>query len=86
MKSDQRDVNTRQKEFYQSFKKNFATRLWFSLRNGILTDFRKSVGVEKGVVQQHYKWIGNLRDKKVLDLGCYEGNSLSLMLCLLVHA
>ena len=80
MKSDQRDINTRQKEFYQSFKKNFATRLWYSLRNGVLTDFRKSVGIEKVVVDQHYEWIGDIRNKKVLDLGCYMGNSLSMHL------
>ena len=80
MKKDQRDINKRQKEFYQSFKKNFATRVWYSLRNGILTNFRKSVGIEGIVVQQHYKWIGDLKGKKVLDLGCYMGNSLSMYL------
>ncbi len=55
-------------------------RLWYSLRNGILTKFRKSVGVEKVVVQQHYEWIGDVKGKKVLDLGCFQGNSLSMYL------
>jgi 2-polyprenyl-3-methyl-5-hydroxy-6-metoxy-1,4-benzoquinol methylase len=77
---DQKEINKRQKEFYQSFKKNFATRLWFSLRNGILTKFRKSVGIESVVVKQHYTWIGDVKGKKVLDLGCYKGNSLSMYL------
>lgn len=80
MKKEQTEINLRQKEFYQSFKKNFATRIWYSLRNGILTKFRKSVGIEKIVVQQHYSWIGDVKGKKVLDLGCFMGNSLSMYL------
>ncbi|MCM8569225.1 class I SAM-dependent methyltransferase [Gramella jeungdoensis] len=77
---DQKEVNKRQKEFYQSFKKNFATKLWFSLRNGILTNFRKSVGIEGIIINQHAEWIGDLKGKKVLDLGCFIGNSLSMYL------
>ncbi len=80
MKKDQRDINKRQKEFYQSFQKNFATKLWYSLRNGILTKFRKSTGIEKTVLQQHYNWIGDVSGKKVLDLGCFQGNSLTMYL------
>ena len=78
MKKEQREINQRQKEFYQSFKKNFATRLWYSLRNGILTDFRKSVGVEKQWLNNILNGLEIISDKKVLDLGCYEGNSLSI--------
>lgn len=77
---DQEKVNKRQKEFYQSFKKNFATKLWFSLRNGMLTRFRKALNVEKLIIDQHAEWIGDLQQKKVLDLGCYAGNSLSIYL------
>lgn len=80
MKKDQVEINKRQKEFYQSFKKNFATKIWYSLRNGILTSFRKNVGVEKTLIDQHYKWIGDVSDIKVLDLGCFMGNSLSIYL------
>lgn len=80
MVKSQEEVNKRQKEFYQTFEKNFATKIWYSLRNGILTKFRKSVGIEKVVVQQHYEWIGDVKDKKVLDLGCFQGNSLSMYL------
>lgn len=76
----QEEINKRQKEFYQGFNKNFATKLWFSLRNGILTRFRKSLNVEKYILDQHAIWIGDLKGKKVLDLGCYEGNSLSYYL------
>lgn len=80
MDKSQKEINKRQKEFYQSFEKNSATKLWYALRNGILTKFRKSVGIEKVVVQQHYEWIGDITGKKVLDLGCYAGNSLSMYL------
>lgn len=80
MNKKQEEINRRQKEFYQNFKKNTATKLWYSMRNGILTKFRKSVGIEKTVVEQHYQWIGDLQGKKVLDLGCFQGNSLSMYL------
>ncbi len=80
MKKDQRDINKRQKEFYQDFQKNFATRMWYAIRNGILTNFRKSLGTESLIVELHREWIGDLREKKVLDLGCFQGNSLSLYL------
>lgn len=80
MINKQDTVNQRQKEFYQSFKKNFATKLWYALRNRVLTGFRKKVGIEQTVVEQHYKWIGDVKGKKVLDLGCYMGNSLSMYL------
>lgn len=80
MKKNQIEINKRQKEFYQTFKKNFATKIWYALRNGVLTKFRKAVGIESIVVQQHYKWIGDVKGKKVLDLGCFMGNSLSMYL------
>ncbi|MEO2064623.1 MAG: class I SAM-dependent methyltransferase [Christiangramia sp.] len=80
MERKQEEINRRQKEFYHNFQKNFATKIWYSLRNGILTKFRKSVGIESVVVQQHYEWIGDVKGKKVLDLGCFQGNSLSMYL------
>ncbi|MFD2834254.1 class I SAM-dependent methyltransferase [Gramella sp. AN32] len=50
------------------------------MRNGILTRFRKTIKVEKFIIEQHAEWIGDLKHQKVLDLGCYAGNSLSLYL------
>jgi len=76
------ETNIRQTEFYQNKKKNFATKIWFSLRNGILQKVRKSIGVEKQIHQLHLEWCGDLSNKKVLDLGCYAGNSLSMHLAL----
>ncbi len=74
------ETNKRQKAFYDKKRKNFATKLWFSLRNGMLREVRKSIGVEQQLHQLHLEWSGDLSNKKVLDLGCYEGNSLSMHL------
>lgn len=73
-------VNERQKEFYNSKRKNIPTRIWSHFRNGILNKTRKSIGIEKEIIQLHIQWLGNLEHKKVLDLGCYEGNQLSIFL------
>lgn len=73
-------INERQKVFYDIKKKNFATKIWYSLRNGILQRVRKNIGVEKQIHQLHLDWCGDLSNKKVLDLGCYAGNSLSIYL------
>ncbi len=80
MNVDQKNTNLRQKEFYDHKKKNLATRIWSYFRNGILNQTRRNIGVESDIHQLHLKWAGNLTDKKVLDLGCYEGNSLSIYL------
>ncbi len=76
------ETNQRQKVFYDKKRKNFATKIWFSLRNGILQKVRKSIGVEKQIHLLHLEWCGDLSNKKVLDLGCYAGNSLSMHLAL----
>ncbi len=74
------DVNQKQKEFYNSKKKNRITKIWSYFRNGLMTKIRKNLGVERQVNEVHKIWCGDLTDKKVLDLGCYEGNSLSYYL------
>lgn len=73
-------TNQKQKEFYEKKEKNFATKIWSFFRNGILNKTRKNLGIENQIYQLHIKWIGDLTNKKVLDLGCYEGNSLSIYL------
>lgn len=81
MKSEERVViNKRQQEFYDKKEKNLPTRIWSYFRNGLLKRIRKEIGVEKDIYDLHRSWFGNLEDKKVLDLGCYEGNSLSIHL------
>lgn len=75
-------INERQKEFYNSKKKNRVTKLWYGLRNGILQDAKKRLSLEKQIKELHIIWFGDLSNKKVLDLGCYAGNSLSVHLAM----
>ena len=72
--------NLRQKEFYNTKINNWATNIWSYFRNGILNKTRKNIGIEREVLELHLKWCGDLSEKKVLDLGCYEGNALSIHL------
>ncbi|MGM1056412.1 MAG: class I SAM-dependent methyltransferase [Bacteroidota bacterium] len=76
------DINKRQKQFYETKTKNFPTKVWSYFRNGILNKIRKDIGVERQMYELHKEWFGDLSQKKVLDLGCYEGNSLSMHLAL----
>lgn len=80
MGNEHNDVNVRQKEFYDHKHKNFATRIWSYFRNGLLNRARKNIGMQQEIYDLHKKWLGDLSNKKVLDLGCYEGNSLSYYL------
>ena len=77
------ETNKRQKEFYNSTdkkKKNLPTKIWSSVRNGILSDYRKNYDLKDRVYDEHKVWLGDLEDKKILDLGCLRGNALSLYL------
>ncbi|MCM4161386.1 class I SAM-dependent methyltransferase [Antarcticibacterium flavum] len=74
------DINKKQQEFYENKKKNFATRIWSFFRNGTLNKIKKEIGVEQDIYNLHVSWFGDLSKKKVLDLGCYEGNSLTYYL------
>lgn len=77
---DRKEINKDQARFYNEKKKNLPTRLWYGLRNGLLKRLKKDLGVEKKVYDLHRTWLGDLSGKKILDLGCYEGNSLSYYL------
>jgi 2-polyprenyl-3-methyl-5-hydroxy-6-metoxy-1,4-benzoquinol methylase len=75
------EANLRQKEFYNSTRqaeKSVPTRIWFGLRNRFLDPFRRNFDIKSRVYNQHKIWLGDLSDKKVLDLGCLNGNTLSL--------
>lgn len=74
------EVNKKQKEFYNTKKKNFATKIWSNIRHGLLANIRKEIGISNQVYQLHREWLGKLEGKKVLDLGCFSGNNLSLYL------
>lgn len=74
------EINKKQAEFYNHVKQNFFTKLWSKFRNGILSRIRKNIGVSNQTYDLHKVWFGNLSEKKVLDLGCFAGNALSLYL------
>lgn len=75
------EINKRQKEFYNKTRfsgTNIATKMWANFRNGTLSDFRQKFDIKDRVYDEHKLWMGDLKDKKILDLGCLEGNALSL--------
>jgi 2-polyprenyl-3-methyl-5-hydroxy-6-metoxy-1,4-benzoquinol methylase len=74
------DTNVKQKEFYNTKKKNFATKIWSFLREKILKNITKSLGILEQNYAKHQSWFGDLSQKKVLDLGCFSGNHLTLYL------
>ncbi len=74
------ETNIKQKEFYNNIKQNYFTKLWAKFRNGILNKIRKNIGVHDQAYNLHKVWLGDLSDKKVLDLGCFAGNYLSIYL------
>ncbi len=73
-------TNLKQKEFYNTKKKNFATRVWSRIREKTLKNIRKETGMLQQSYDLHKEWFGDLSNKKVLDLGCYSGNYHSLYL------
>lgn len=82
MNKDREEINRLQQEFYNSKKKNLPTRIWSYFRNGSLNKIKRTIGVERDVYELHKRWLGPLKDKKVLDLGCFEGNNLSIYLAM----
>lgn len=80
--------NSRQKAFYESrFEAhgadeeaaNWITNRWRDLRRRLIAvDTR--IGVGDAILDQHKLWLGDLSGKRVLDLGCFSGNALSLYL------
>jgi SAM-dependent methyltransferase len=74
------EINKKQKEFYNHKKKNLPTRIWSYVREKTLKKIRKDIGVLNQSYDLHKEWFGDLSQKKVLDLGCFEGNHWSLYL------
>ena len=73
-------VNLEQREYYEtatSTRGNLATRLWRRTRNSI-QGARRPFGISEFVDKTHREWLGDLKGKRVLDLGCYSGNRLSV--------
>ncbi len=79
-------VNERQKEFYETHGDNlnkvnsgFAIRIWGAAR-GLMKEYRRSIGLKKAIRDFQTNSLGDLTGKRVLDLGCYDGNSMSVHL------
>lgn len=74
-------ANDRQKEFYnstQQAKKSLPTKIWFGVRNKLLDSFRGDFQIKNRVYEEHKNWLGDISEKKILDLGCLRGNALSI--------
>jgi SAM-dependent methyltransferase len=56
---------------------NFATRVWGRLR-GTVETVRNESGIKERIRNLQKEWLGDLAGKRVLDLGCGGGNSISL--------
>ena len=74
------EVNLKQKEFYNKKRRNLPSRIWSFLRENSLKELRRDLGILNQCYSLHKDWMGDLSHKKVLDLGCFEGNALSLYL------
>ncbi len=84
------ETNVRQHDFYESRFESTAsataaperaanrpTQLWTKLRRRIQS-LRAKVGGDDQLISLHRAWLGDLRSARVLDLGCFAGNRLSL--------
>jgi len=77
-------TNVQQKQYYESDNPHIetggaATRLWARTRR-IMQGMTKNAGIDDDMHRLHREWLGELAGKKVLDLGCFAGNPLSLHL------
>lgn len=75
-----RKINIEQTKFYTSDTKNrkynIAMNLWLIPRRKMYTLLKES-GINKDMYRTQLDWIGDVNGKKVLDFGCYSGNSIS---------
>lgn len=74
-------INEEQRAFYNENSKkrtSLFSELWRGIRNGPLNSFQKRYDLRHRMYLKHKQWMGDLSDKKVLDLGCLRGNALSL--------
>ena len=73
-------LNEKQAAYYDTKKRNWITSLWSKFRTYSLGKIRRDLGIQEQIYETHKIWMGDLSQKKVLDLGCYKGNALSLYL------
>lgn len=83
-------VNQRQADYYESrfeakqtAKPNTEraagrlTNLWTAARRRMIR-MGAEVGLQEQILEDHRRWLGDLAGRRVLDLGCFSGNALSL--------
>lgn len=82
------EINRKQKDYYESRYEaagrneraaNRVTNFWTRLRRRIQRH-DKAIGVYDGILADHRRWLGDLTDSRVLDLGCFSGNALSIFI------
>ncbi len=78
--------NEEQKKYYEfdsvsefSLGSNIITRGWEKIR-GYQYDMARFIDLGGRMSDIHLNWMGDLSDKKVLDLGCFLGNELTFHL------
>lgn len=72
-------INKIQERFYdKDLSKGLITGIWDRIRNKILNNLRTRINAKEDIYSLHKNWAGKLDDTRILDLGCYAGNELSL--------
>jgi 2-polyprenyl-3-methyl-5-hydroxy-6-metoxy-1,4-benzoquinol methylase len=73
-------INIEQTKFYninsKNRKYNLAMNLWLIPRRRMYAILKES-GINRSMYSTQQNWLGDFRGKKVLDFGCYSGNSIS---------
>lgn len=76
-------TNVDQAAFYESSSDsriaNLPMAIWRFFRRRLYGVMDRS-GIRADIDSFHMRWLGDLEGKKVLDLGCYQGNRLSMYL------
>lgn len=79
---EMREINHKQKEYYENTSagwisevNSFGTNLWSKMRHRAMVSV--SDEQRQRVYDIHRAWLGDLSDKKVLDLGAGSGSPLS---------
>lgn len=82
------EINKTQKQYYEfdvdanfNHGGNASTSLWNNLRE---YQYKMTDDINMNILlfEKQKQWLGNLTNKKVLDLGCHTGNELSEYLAL----
>lgn len=78
------EINKEQKDFYNDKvehkrRLNPVMKAWEKWRKGVYGAW-SGIGVFDDILDWHREWVGDLSGKRVLDLGCYRGNRLSVEL------